>query len=76
MRGLTRGAGFRGARAFCALVLAFRRNELPDGWQPVDARAFNESRATKVRGGGTPPPTRRMRALPRVPAAASDFPTP
>ena len=54
----------RGARASCALVLAFRQNELSLRAAPAETLTFRKSRATKVRSGGTPLPTRRMRALP------------
>ena len=55
----------RGARAFRPLVLAFRQNEL-HATRNEEGRDFFKRRVRKVRGGGTPPPTRRMRALPGV----------
>ena len=55
----------RGARAFRPLVLAYRKNELFATWND-EGRDYFKRRVRKVRGGGTPPPTRRMRALPGV----------
>ena len=57
--------GLRGARASGPLVSAFCRNELLATWQNEE-RVFFIRRVREVRGGGTPPPTRRMRALPGV----------
>ena len=63
--GMSERRALRGARAFRPLVLAFRQNELFATWND-EGRDYFKRRVRKVRGGGTPPPTRRMRALPGV----------